>query len=167
MALFGWLMFLLGAAMLLFMGVVGLDAGLGGNRVGNLPGILVGAALMISGSIFAAVGALIDVFDNTLATKTNTKESELVEEYKSYRIFKAGKKYLVDRGEGQGILKLDSLADAKTQIDILTVPQEEIIIYKGHDLRIVGDLCYIDRNIQNYCISLKVAKLVIDRGDYS
>lgn len=60
MALFGWLMFLLGAAMLRFMGVIGLDAGFGGNRVGNLPGILVGVALMISGSVFAAVGELME-----------------------------------------------------------------------------------------------------------
>ena len=148
----GWLLFGVGATILLFTGIIGLDTGFGGSRIGNLPGILVGMALMISGSVFAAVGTLIGVFDNTLATKTNIKESEPVEEYKSYRISKAGKKYLVDQGEGQGVLKLDSLADAKTQIDILTVPQEDIIIYKGYDLRIVGDHCYIDRNIKNHCI---------------
>ena len=137
----GWLLFGVGAAILLFTGIIGLDTGFGGIRAGNLPGLLVGMALMISGSVFAAVGILIEKI-SPLSAFTQKEESEelpkelpyriseqdkFVEEYKSVKIFSVGNLlgtyyFLFD----QAYYRHTSLSDAKLQIDTLTTPDTDV-----------------------------------------
>ena len=61
MNVLGWVLFAFGVVLLFFFGVVGLDSGpFIDGRIGNLPGMLVGSALMISGSVFVGVSKIFD-----------------------------------------------------------------------------------------------------------
>ena len=50
----------IGALLLGYFGLVGQDTGLDGFRVVNFGGMLVGSALLISGSVFAASGVILE-----------------------------------------------------------------------------------------------------------
>ena len=52
MDVFGWILFAVGALLLALFALIGIDTG--GTAVANLAGTLVGAAMMISGAVFAA-----------------------------------------------------------------------------------------------------------------
>ena len=52
MDVFGWILFAVGALLLVLFAFIGIEAG--GTAVVNLAGILVGSAMMISGAVFVA-----------------------------------------------------------------------------------------------------------------
>lgn len=54
MQVFGWLLFVVGAIFLFFSGFVG------SSGIANLPGVIFGMALLVSGSIFAAAGYVVE-----------------------------------------------------------------------------------------------------------
>jgi hypothetical protein len=56
----GFVVAAIGALLLGYFGLVGQDSGLDGFRVVNFGGMLVGSALLISGSIFAASGVILE-----------------------------------------------------------------------------------------------------------
>jgi len=56
----GFVIAAIGALLLGYSGFVGQDTGLDGFRVANFGGMFVGSALLISGSIFAASGAILE-----------------------------------------------------------------------------------------------------------
>lgn len=96
----GWLLFLIGALLLVVFAFFGIDVG--GGSVMNLSGTLVGSAMMISGAVFVA-GARIEQAlkkgANLTSTTTqplssyapSTKASGHIKNYKGYEL---------TRGEG-------------------------------------------------------------------
>ena len=58
MKTFGWFLFLVGAAILVWAGFIGVDTGHPNMRVANLGGLGLGIGTMISGAIFAGIGEL-------------------------------------------------------------------------------------------------------------
>lgn len=63
MKVVGWGLFGFGVIILFITGVIGYNGGpfVDNIRVGNFPGMLIGSASMISGSIFVGVGQLSDL----------------------------------------------------------------------------------------------------------
>lgn len=58
MVLFGWSLLVLGALFLLAFGVVGIDSAYG--SITNLAGLIIGGALLTSGSVFVVAGTIIE-----------------------------------------------------------------------------------------------------------
>ena len=63
MQVFGWILFIVGALFLFFSGFVGVSG------IANLSGVILGMALLVSGSIFAAAGYVVEELKRP--TKTN------------------------------------------------------------------------------------------------
>lgn len=54
MQIFGWLLFFVGGVFLFLSGFVGVSG------IANLPGVILGMALLVSGSVFAAAGYMVE-----------------------------------------------------------------------------------------------------------
>lgn len=69
MEIFGRVLFVVGALFIVSAGIVGIDVGaaLGGVRVGNFPGMLVGMSLMVSGAIFVSTGKIVATLNDNHA----------------------------------------------------------------------------------------------------
>ena len=104
----GFVILAIGALELGYSGFVGLEAGLGGVRVANFGSMFIGTALLISGSMFAVGGAILEQLrpmnvqassQINKATKTSTPtqyrpsavstSDGVVKNYKGYHIHKA------------------------------------------------------------------------------
>ena len=81
----GFVILAIGALILGYSGFVGLGTGLDGFRVANFGGMFIGMALLISGSIFAVGGAILE----QLRPMNVQASSETVKNYKGYQIRKA------------------------------------------------------------------------------
>ena len=74
MQVFGWLLFVAGAIFLFLTGFVG------SSGIANLPGVIFGMALLVSGSIFAAAGYVVEQLKppvETVKTPTITQGAEV------------------------------------------------------------------------------------------
>jgi hypothetical protein len=60
MKLFGIALAVIGAAILGYFGLIGIDTGIEGFRATNLAALFIGSAFFVGGSIFAAAGEIID-----------------------------------------------------------------------------------------------------------
>jgi hypothetical protein len=58
----------LGAVLLGYFGLIGVDTGIDGVRVANIGGTLVGSAMLVSGSVFAAAGEITERLSELHAT---------------------------------------------------------------------------------------------------
>ena len=105
----GFVILAIGILVLGYSGFVGLETGLDGFRVTNLGGMFVGTALLISGSIFAVGGAILEQLSSmngqassqiNKATETSTptqyrprtvssSANGVVKNYKGYQVRKA------------------------------------------------------------------------------
>ena len=104
----GFVILAIGALVLGYSGFVGLDTGLDGFRVANFGGMFTGMALLISGSIFAVGGAILEQLrpmnvqtssQINKATQTSTPtqyrpsavstSDGVVKNYRGYDIYKA------------------------------------------------------------------------------
>jgi len=105
----GFVILAIGALVLGYSGFVGLETGRDGFRVANFGGMFVGTALLISGSIFAVGGAILEQLrsmnghassqiNKAIETSTPTQyrpsdvsssADEIVKNYKGYKIRKA------------------------------------------------------------------------------
>ena len=108
----GFVILAIGALVLGYSGFVGLDTGLDGFRVANFGGMFVGMALLISGSIFAVGGAILE----QLRPMNVQASSETVKNYKGYQIRKAPNwtstgEFLVGNTRVQGMLAAEEYID--------------------------------------------------------
>lgn len=62
MQVFGWLLFVAGTILLFLAGFVG------SSGIANLPGVIFGMALLVSGSIFAAAGYVVQQLGQSAQT---------------------------------------------------------------------------------------------------
>jgi hypothetical protein len=62
MQLFGWVLFTLGAIILIFGGFIGSDAGF--TRVANIAALSIGSSIMISGAIIGGFGIIKETMNN-------------------------------------------------------------------------------------------------------
>jgi len=69
MQVFGWLLFGVGSLFLIVAGLVGL------NGVGNIPGLLIGTACMISGSVFVGACLIVDAISDKEAQADSVQPS--------------------------------------------------------------------------------------------
>ena len=135
---FGWILFGVGSVLVVLTGFVGLDTGIRGMpNVANLAGVLAGIGMMISGSVFAAVGQLIEgqtIKDHISQLKTdsakNIKAAEnvgvensfwdtlhngVVKTHRGYEVHKRDGKFFIANVDGS----FSSLSEAEKHIDSL------------------------------------------------
>lgn len=105
MDVFGWVLFVIGASLLIVFAFIGIDGG--GIAVGNLPGTLVGSAMMISGAVFVGCSRIEQAFLQRQSTASPQKQSTLASappsssaQNKASGHIKNYKGYELTRGEG-------------------------------------------------------------------
>ena len=72
MKLFGWVLFVLGAIILIFGGLVGSDAGF--TRVANIAALSIGSSIMISGAIIGGFGTIKEGLDDNKSVLKNNHD---------------------------------------------------------------------------------------------
>lgn len=124
MKIFGWVLFGVGLILVVLAGFVGLDVGIKGMpSVMNLAGVLSGVGLMISGSVFAAVGQLIETSEAgfsalrqvTVSIDSGGARGSGKEFYRNFEIYKSDGRFKIPNVEGS----FSDMREAKMHVDKL------------------------------------------------